>query len=159
MPDCSTGAVSIKITSRTRTTSTNGVMLISASAVWVWPVLLVNATNVSWVLIGSECGFFHAVEELPGKVVHAGGEVTATGGVLVVGDDGGDGDHESGSGGDQCFRDARGDCTQRGGAFHAEADKGLHDAHDRSEEADKGRDGADGGEPCEALLHGGERFA
>ena len=33
MPDCSTGAVSMKMTSSTSTTSTSGVILISASAV------------------------------------------------------------------------------------------------------------------------------
>ncbi len=39
IPDCSTGAVSMKMMSSTSTTSTSGVMLISASAVWVriWP--------------------------------------------------------------------------------------------------------------------------
>src|SRR5215472_17256619 len=44
MPDCSTGAVIIKITRRTSTTSTSGVMLMSASDVWVRPLLLVKAT-------------------------------------------------------------------------------------------------------------------
>src|SRR3974390_158886 len=43
MPDCSTGAVIMKITSSTSTTSTSGVMLISASEVWVRP-LFVKAT-------------------------------------------------------------------------------------------------------------------
>src|ERR1035437_1355809 len=44
IPDCSTGAVIMKITSRTSTTSTSGVMLISANEVRVWPLLLVKAT-------------------------------------------------------------------------------------------------------------------
>src|ERR1700733_9190128 len=44
IPDCRTGAASMKITSNTRTTSTSGVMLISAREVWVRPLLLVKAT-------------------------------------------------------------------------------------------------------------------
>src|ERR1700677_3351136 len=44
MPDCSTGAVIMKMIRRTRTTSTSGVTLISASVVRVCPVLLVKAT-------------------------------------------------------------------------------------------------------------------
>src|SRR5262252_5998628 len=44
MPDCNTGAVIMKITSSTSTTSTSGVMLISASEVCVRPLLLVKAT-------------------------------------------------------------------------------------------------------------------
>ena len=44
IPDCSTGSVIMKITSSTSTTSTSGVMLISASEVRVCPLLVVNAT-------------------------------------------------------------------------------------------------------------------
>src|ERR1017187_5587469 len=44
IPDCNTGAVIMKMTSNTRTTSTSGVMLISASEERVWPLLLVKAT-------------------------------------------------------------------------------------------------------------------
>src|SRR5579863_4323874 len=44
MPDCNTGAVIMKITSRTSTTSTNGVMLMSASEERVCPLLVVKAT-------------------------------------------------------------------------------------------------------------------
>src|ERR1700744_2559223 len=45
MPDCSTGAVIMKITSSTSTTSTSGEMLISASDVRVCPPLVVNAKS------------------------------------------------------------------------------------------------------------------
>ncbi len=44
IPDCSTGSVIIKITNSTSTTSTSGVMLISASDVRVCPFIVVNAT-------------------------------------------------------------------------------------------------------------------
>src|SRR5208337_4583579 len=51
MPDCSTGAVIMKMTSSTSTTSTSGVMLISASEERVRPVLLVKATIPSSGLV------------------------------------------------------------------------------------------------------------
>ena len=41
-----TGAEIMKITSSTSTTSTSGVMLMSARAVWVWPLLVVKATGL-----------------------------------------------------------------------------------------------------------------
>src|ERR1035438_4841951 len=44
IPDCKTGAVIKKIISSTSTTSTSGVMLISASEVRVWPLLFEKAT-------------------------------------------------------------------------------------------------------------------
>src|ERR1700727_2349013 len=87
IPDCSTGAVSMKITSSTSTTSTSGVMLISASAVCVCPLLLVNATDISWVLIGLQRRFFHAVQQLAGKVVHTRSEVPHPCRELVVSHD------------------------------------------------------------------------
>src|ERR1035438_295193 len=51
IPDCNTGAVIMKMISNTSTTSTSGVMLISASEVRVWPLLLVKAT------VHLPCGF------------------------------------------------------------------------------------------------------
>ena len=76
MPDCSTGAVTMKMISRTRTTSTRGVMLISASEVRVWPELAVKATRglpLHCFLFGGD--FFQAVEQFAGEVVHAGSEL------------------------------------------------------------------------------------
>src|SRR5580704_3511791 len=113
MPDCSTGAVSIKITSSTSTTSTRGVMLISASAVCVWPPLLVKATgSLPGILIRSERCFFHAVQQFARKVVHARGKVAAACGELVVGDHGRDGYEQSGGGGDERFGNAGRDRAQ-----------------------------------------------
>src|SRR5205807_4280711 len=42
IPDCNIGAVTMKIISSTRTTSTKGVTLMSASAVWVRPLVEVR---------------------------------------------------------------------------------------------------------------------
>src|ERR1700743_898975 len=90
MPDWSTGAVSMKMTSSTSTTSTSGVMLISASDVCVCPVLLVKATcglPLDWLLARLERDFFHAVEQLAREVVHARRKVAAARRELVVGYD------------------------------------------------------------------------
>src|SRR5271154_3541253 len=79
IPDCSTGAVIMKMISRTRTTSTSGVMLISASEVRVWPELAVKATRglplqrvKIGLLVRLQANFFEAVEQFAGEVVHAG---------------------------------------------------------------------------------------
>src|SRR6202050_2234490 len=74
MPDCSTGAVTMKMISNTRTTSTSGVMLISASEVRVWPELAVKATcglPLHRVLFGLRADLFQAVKQFAREVVHA----------------------------------------------------------------------------------------
>jgi hypothetical protein len=117
MPDCSTGAVIMKMTSSTRTTSTSGVMLISASDERVWPLLLVKATFClpRWVrgsrpaaprapVRARERGnLFQRVEQFPAEVVHSGSKHADARGELVVSDHGGDGDEEAGGRGDQRF--------------------------------------------------------
>src|ERR1700686_5827904 len=93
IPDCSTGAVTMKIISSTSTTSTSGVMLISASEVRVWPELAVKATRglpLHRFLFGAD--LFQAIQQFAGEVVHTGAELTHRSGELVVGDDGGDSD-------------------------------------------------------------------
>src|ERR1700679_3883241 len=104
IPDCSTGAVTMKIISSTRTTSTRGVMLISASAVRVGPLLAVKAT-CGLPLHGFRLGAdrFQAVEEFAGEVVQARGEHTQSGSELVVGDDRGYRYQQAGGGSDQSF--------------------------------------------------------
>src|SRR6185312_143597 len=118
MPDWSTGAVIMKITSSTSTTSTSGVMLISESEVRVAPLLAVKATGglpLDWVFLGLQRDFFQAVEQLAGEVVHAGAEVAGASGEAVIGNHGGHGDEESGGCGDKRLGNARSDGAQRGG--------------------------------------------
>src|SRR5271154_3718254 len=125
MPDCRTGAEIMKITSSTSTTSTSGVMLISASAVWVrkppLPPLTLKATGrlpfVSFSGLGcaSAC-VFHIVEQLAGEVVHARTELPQPRRELVVGDHSGHGNHQAGGGGDQRLGDSWSDGAQRRGA-------------------------------------------
>src|SRR5271168_101247 len=136
MPDCSTGAVTMKMTSKTRTTSTSGVMLISASEVRVWPELAVKATcglPLHLILIGVQTDFFEAVEQLAGEVVHAGSEFAQRGRELVVGDDCWNGDDQAGCRGDEGLGDAGGHSTERGCSLGAQAVEGIHDAHDGAE--------------------------
>src|SRR5277367_1276306 len=100
MPDCSTGAVTMKIMSRTRTTSTSGVMLISASEVRVWPELAVKATRglpLHRFLFWAD--LFQAVQQFAGEVVHTGAKLAQRSGELVVCDDGGNSDQQTGGGG------------------------------------------------------------
>src|SRR5246127_5210538 len=141
IPDCRTGAVTMKMISSTRTTSTSGVMLISASEVRVWPLLAVKATRgppLHRFLFGSD--LFQAVEQFAREVVHAGAELAQRRGELVVGDHGGDGHQQAGSGRDQRFRDSGGDRAQRGCAFCSQPVKRVDNAHDGAEEAHKGGD-------------------
>src|SRR6202021_254075 len=88
MPDCRTGAVTMKMIRSTSTTSTSGVMLISASEVRVWPLLAVKATRglpLHRFLFGGD--LFQAVQQFAREVVHARPELAQRRGELIVGDD------------------------------------------------------------------------
>src|SRR5215467_7054917 len=139
MPDCSTGAVNIKITSNTSTTSTSGVILISASAVCVWPLLLVKATRglpFQRILVLCYRKLFHAVQKFAGEVIHARAKFAATCRELVVSDNCRYRDHKTGRGRNQRLRNTRSHSPQRGRARRAETMKCIHDAHDRPEQTD-----------------------
>src|ERR1700691_5994281 len=117
IPDCSTGAVTMKMTSRTRTTSTSGVILISASEVRVWPELAVKATRglpLHRILFGLQADFFETVEQFAREVVHAGGKLAQRGGELVVGDHRRNGDQQAGGRGNQSLGDSRRHRAQSG---------------------------------------------
>src|ERR1700744_2943273 len=172
MPDCSTGAVSMKMTRSTSTTSTSGVMLMSASADLVRPSALVNATAgllhcfaltralpLQRILLRPQGDLFHAVQQLTGKVVHARAKFADARGELVVGDDRRDGDDQSRSGGNEGLGDTGCDGAQCRGTRGAQTMESIHDAHDCAEETDERRDGADGGQPGQALFHERKRFA
>src|ERR1700722_1079718 len=155
IPDCSTGAVTMKMMSRTRTTSTSGVMLISESEVRVCPELAVKATGAGLplqrvkigLLVRLQADFFEAVEQFAGEVVHAGSKFAQRSSELVVGDHGRNGDQQAGGRGDEGLGDSRRHRPQRGRSFRAQAVEGIHDAHHGAEEADERRGCADGGQP------------
>src|ERR1035441_1266581 len=110
MPDCRTGAVIMKITNSTSTTSTMGVMLMSARELRVWPVLLVKATfrlpgefrSGGTRRHGCAHGdFFERVQQLTAKIVDGRGKDPDPCGELVVGHDGRHGHEEACGGGDE----------------------------------------------------------
>src|SRR5437879_5048070 len=78
---------------------------------------------------------FYSVEELEREVVHARTEFAHRLRELVVGDDGGNCCEQSGSGGDQRFRNARSDCAQGCCASSSESVKGINDAPHSSEQS------------------------
>src|ERR1700728_3058224 len=136
IPDCSTGAVTMKMISSTRATSTSGVILISASEVRVCPELAVKATcglPLHRVWLGLRADLFQAVEQFAREVVHARAKLAQRSGELVVGDYGRNGHQQAGGGGDQSLGNARRHGAQSGRALRAQAMKGIHDAHDRTE--------------------------
>src|SRR5262249_40561665 len=161
MPDCSTGAVNIKITSSTSTTSTSGVILISASEVCVWPLLLVKATRglpFQWILVFCYRKLFHAVQKFAGEVIHARAKFAAPRCERVESNNCGYRDHKPGRGRNQRPRNPRSHSPQRGRARRAETMKCIHDAHDRPEQTDKRRNGANRSQPRQSLLQNCQRF-
>src|SRR5579859_6749415 len=154
MPDCNTGAVIMKITRSTSTTSTSGVMLMSASEDCVLPLLVVKATANLLRLVALTGGaayrdFFERVQQFAAEVVGCRSEDTDTCSELVISDDGRNGNKQASGGRDKCFRYAGSDSAKRGCTSSAKAVEGIDNAHDGAEEADKRAGGSDGGEPGE----------
>src|SRR5271165_4577727 len=140
MPDCRTGAVSMNMTSSTSTTSTSGVILISARAVCVWPLLLVKATRglpFKGVLIRHQRDLLHTVKQFTRKIIHARGEIAQAASELVVGDDCRNGDNQPRGGCDQCLGHARGNGAKRCRSSGAKSMKGVDNAHDGSKKAEE----------------------
>src|SRR3972149_6655935 len=149
IPDCSTGAVIMKIISSTSTTSTSGVMLMS------WRELDVRVGRLGLSITGPPglgIKLLGASQELDGKVVHTGGKLTNLVEEVVIGDNGGDGGEEACRGGDEGFGDPGRDGAQGGGTGLAQPHESAHDAPHGSEEADEGRHRAGGGEKAHPML-------
>src|SRR5271165_470278 len=130
----------MKITSSTSTTSTSGVMLISASAVCVWPFLFVKATcglPFDGVLIGHQRDFFHAVQQFARKIVHARSLAAQPPCELVIGNHRWNSDNQARGGGDQRLRYAGRHRAKGCRPGRAKSVKGIDNAHDRSKEAHK----------------------
>src|SRR5262245_45991759 len=96
------GAVSMKMRRSTSTTSTSGMMLISASDV---PIRRPSpgSSNLNAIFGGApQLGrAAEDVQEIEGEAVHLGGPVLHAVDEVVVADDGGDGRAEAGRGGDE----------------------------------------------------------
>src|ERR1700677_1144814 len=171
IPDCSTGAVIMKMISSTSTTSTSGVTLISASEERVVPVLLVKATVHR---LSGGCGsgrarvrrhggshrdFLERVQQFAAKVVCGSGKDTDARGELVVGYKRGDGDKQPGSRGDERLGDSGRDRAQGGRSGTAQAAERVDDAHDSAEEPDVDSGGRDGGQSRHAAFEICDRLA
>src|SRR5436190_8729392 len=167
----SSGAVTMKITSSTSTTSINGTMLISAIG-WLAFLLrskLPKAMAVSSGLLdGAQChaagaqraalqGAAHRQEgqQLEGEGVELGVEHAVGTGQPVVAHHRRQRDGEADAGHDQRLADWPRDLVEHARAGHADGDQRVINAPHRAEQADERRGGADGGKHGEAVLERG----
>src|SRR5262249_57786000 len=111
MPRYIIGAVSMKMSKRTSTTSTNGMMLISASEV---PTLREPSASSSLNAIfdgardlGAGRGTGQQIEDVEGEAIHLGRPVLDAIDEVVVADDGGERRAETQFGRHQCPGDPR----------------------------------------------------
>ena len=111
IPDCKTGAVIMKMTSSTSTTSTSGVMLMSASEDSGAAVVsreshvlpLAAALRAAAVPASAHGNLFQRVQQFAAEVVHGRSKDANTCGELVVGHDGRDSHEQAGGSGNQRF--------------------------------------------------------
>src|SRR5437016_5263999 len=157
IPDWRIGAVIIKMMSSTRTTSTNGTMLISESEVCVdlesCGIFPDSMDAAGWD--GSEIlvkSFLDLRRDLQGKSVQALSEVANILQKLVVEDHRRDGGEKTRGSGDERFGDARRDGAQAGGTGAAQAGERVDDAPNGAEQTDEGRHGTGGGQPGHAFF-------
>src|SRR5262249_35621726 len=133
------GAVNMKIRSSTRTTSTSGMMLISASVPPIRreppPVSMLNAIlGASWNLAR---GAGHLVQQIEREALHLRRPVLDAVDEEVVGDDRGNGRAEAGRSRDEGLRDAGSDDGQARRALLADSVERRDDPEHRAEEADE----------------------
>ena len=160
IPDCSIGAVTMKMMSSTRTTSTRGVMLMSASAVCVRPLAEVKAISAAPRWLGS-VGLpsalpLHQIQHLQREVVVARGHFTNGANDEIVGDHRWDGGSQAGGGGNQSFGDARSDRAQSRRTSGAQAMECVDDSPDGSEQSNERRNGARDRQPGDIAFEAGD---
>src|SRR2546425_1622139 len=158
MPDCRIGAVIMKMTSSTSTTSTKGTMLISESEVPVWrescgigalallKFVLLSELALSVILFDLR-SHFHC------KVIHACGELLDVVQIVVVGNHRRDGCEQPGRGGNQRFGNARRHGAKACGACAAQAGESIHHSPDGAEQTDERSHRAGGRQPRHPFLH------
>src|SRR5262245_29391406 len=155
MPRYIMGAVSMKMSSRTRTTSTRGMTLISASVLRV-PAPSVPASALIAILEGLRAPYEPTLDEVgqfEREVVHLGRPVSHPPDEVVVSDDGRDRGSQAGRGGDQRAGDARRNHSQARRALRADGLERAHDTHDGSEETHEGAGAGRRREEREVALH------
>src|ERR1700694_991619 len=146
MPRYIIGAVSMKIRSRTSTTSTSGMMLISAS---VGPIRRPSPLSRLKAIFGDARdlggGPRQEVEQLQREAVHLRGPVLHAVDEVVVADHGGDRRAQPGRGGDERFRDAGRDHREARRTLLADSVEGRDDPEDGAGPADERGGGGRGG--------------
>src|SRR5690349_10701689 len=140
MPRYIIGAVSMKISRSTSTTSTSGMMLISARLEPIrrgpsdGPALNAILLHGPRELGG---GTTHHVEHVEAEAFHLGCPVLHAIDEIVVAHDGGDRGAETGRGRDERFRDAGRDDREARRALRADAVERVHHADDGAEQPDE----------------------
>src|SRR5437899_3323771 len=152
------GAVSMKISSRTSTTSTSGMMLISARFV---PIRRAPCGSSNLNAIFGDAshlggGAAQEVEEVHREAFHLDGPVLHAVDEVVVSDDGRDRGAEPSGRRDQRLGDARRDHGEARRALSADPVKRRHDAPHRAEEADERRGARGRREEGEIVLEAGD---
>ena len=146
----------MKMMSSTRTTSTSGVMLMSASAVCVRPLAEVKAISAAPRSRLRSLLALDQVEHLQGEVVVARGHFANGANDEVVSDHRRDRGSQAGGGGNQRFGNSRSDRAQSRGASRAQSVEGVDDSPDGSEQSDKRRDRAGNRQPRHVAFEAGD---
>src|SRR5512137_294954 len=145
MPRLIIGAVTMKTSSSTSTTSTSGVTLISPSMGVVrrersprYAEPAFDPPDCACIAPGAALRevALDDVQELEREVVHHRREHSGAAGEEVEEDRRRDGGEQTHRGGDERLRDARRNHREVGGAHPSDVAEGVHDAPDRAEEAD-----------------------
>src|SRR5262245_36757594 len=134
------GAVSMKMSRSTRTTSTRGMTLISAREPRTRPPVSAPASVLIAILERlhrPEQAALDHVGQLEREVVHLGGPVTDLVHEVVVADDRRDGRRQAEEGGDERFRDAGRDDGQARRRLPADLVERLEDAPDGPSQPDE----------------------
>src|SRR5579864_3139554 len=159
-PNSITCAVSMKMMSKTRTTSTNGTILISAL-----PILPRNRPRLipPEEVPSEKAMLLHAsfgeVQELEHEVFHARAKFLNGVPKEIVKDRGRDCRRQAHGGSNESLRDSRGDCAQAGRTGGSELLERIDDAPDSSEQTDERRHGGGGREQAHIALEPGNFLA
>src|SRR5690554_3148482 len=139
----------MKTISSTRITSINGVTLIScvsarSSSPWSRRTAMGSVRRLGEPRTAALIEIAADDPHKFGRTVRHKRPVAADGARKgVVNHHGGNGGNKAEAGGEQCFCNARRDNREVGRLCLRNADKAVHDAPDRAEQADKGSSGAD----------------
>src|SRR5208283_2279042 len=161
MPNSITWAVSMKMISSTSTTSTNGVILTSDRLASPprrrEPYPPPPLTDIAMALLSETA--LGQVQELEGKVVHAGADLADPVAENIVEDGGGDSGCKARRRCNQRFRDARRHRAQAGRTHLSQFVKRADNAQHCAEQPDEWRNRRGSGQPAHVSLELGDLLA